>query len=362
MRVGSMKRAMIAGVFLTFMAAGFVPAAEIITEEDILQEVIEVEDLVRVADNAIFLFDGSTSMREPYRDTGMSKYEAVLNEFKVRNSYMPQIGHKFGLYLFTPWEEIYPMQEYDRDKFAAALDSMKDKPKGKTLLRTGLRKVQEILPTLSGKTALFVFTDGSYANDDSEVRRPVETAKKMIEAHDLCIYVISTASERLNMEMVNNIAGLNSCSRVIPLGDFLNRAEYNSGALFTVKKSVEVITITEQRIVGIVADDVTFEFNKADVRQNFTAELKEVGGFLKENPEAYVLLQGYADNIGSQEYNMGLSHRRAKRVADYLINNLGIDESRIVMQWYGYANPIASNDTEEGRALNRRVEMAIGGM
>lgn len=168
MKVRSIGTATILGVCLTLVVPALLPAAEIITVEDLKQRVITEEHLVRVADNAIFLFDGSASMRKPFMDTGMSRYEAVLKEFKARNSYMPQLGHKFGLYLFTPWTEIYPMQEYDRDKFAQALETLRDKPKGKTLLKTGLKKAEEILQNLSGKTAIFIFSDGSYASDDSD--------------------------------------------------------------------------------------------------------------------------------------------------------------------------------------------------
>jgi OOP family OmpA-OmpF porin len=66
--------------------------------------------------------------------------------------------------------------------------------------------------------------------------------------------------------------------------------------------------------------------------------------------------------VGKDEYNLELSKRRAMSVADYLTKDHGIDRSRIVVQWNGNANPIASNDTDEGRALNRRVEMLVTGL
>ena len=93
-------------------------AAEIITEEDLKQNIIREEHLVRVADNALFLFDGSASMRKPFMDTGKSRYEAVVDEFKARNAYMPSLGHKFGFYLYTPWTEIYqhPQRYWRRNR------------------------------------------------------------------------------------------------------------------------------------------------------------------------------------------------------------------------------------------------------
>jgi outer membrane protein OmpA-like peptidoglycan-associated protein len=65
---------------------------------------------------------------------------------------------------------------------------------------------------------------------------------------------------------------------------------------------------------------------------------------------------------GKAEYNMELSRRRAEAVGDYLQKNYELGSDRVVNNWYGAQNPIASNDTEEGRAQNRRVEVSIGGM
>ena len=67
-----------------------VSAAEILTEEDFKQKIVLGSQLVRVADNALFIFDASGSMNKPFLDTGRSKYDAVLDQFKARNRYMPQ--------------------------------------------------------------------------------------------------------------------------------------------------------------------------------------------------------------------------------------------------------------------------------
>ena len=83
---------------------------------------------------------------------------------------------------------------------------------------------------------------------------------------------------------------------------------------------------------------------------------------MKKNPNAYVLLVGYTDSIGPEEYNLYLSNRRADGVADYLVNSLGVGRDQVVVNWYGEANPVAGNNSAEGRAQNRRVEVAVGGM
>jgi OOP family OmpA-OmpF porin len=82
---------------------------------------------------------------------------------------------------------------------------------------------------------------------------------------------------------------------------------------------------------------------------------------LQEYPNASAYFVGYTDSVGSEDYNLGLSERRAEAAASYVGDKFGIDSTRLVTTWYGEINPVADNDTEEGRALNRRVEIAVGG-
>jgi OOP family OmpA-OmpF porin len=78
----------------------------------------------------------------------------------------------------------------------------------------------------------------------------------------------------------------------------------------------------------------------------------------EKNPGIKGKIQGYTDNIGSDEYNLGLSQRRAEAVEKYL-EAKGVDPDAMSAKGYGSANPIASNDTREGRAQNRRVEFRV---
>ena len=84
--------------------------------------------------------------------------------------------------------------------------------------------------------------------------------------------------------------------------------------------------------------------------------LNEAYEILKENPEIGFELAGHTDNIGSEEYNMKLSEKRAKAVMEYFVRK-GIDPNRFTTKGFGFTEPVASNDTKEGRAKNRRVEL-----
>jgi outer membrane protein OmpA-like peptidoglycan-associated protein len=83
--------------------------------------------------------------------------------------------------------------------------------------------------------------------------------------------------------------------------------------------------------------------------------------FLKNNPKANVVMAGFTDSIGTEEYNLPLSQRRVESVAKYL-EQQGVGRDQMALLWYGKTNPIADNSTPEGRAKNRRVEIAVGGM
>jgi outer membrane protein OmpA-like peptidoglycan-associated protein len=103
---------------------------------------------------------------------------------------------------------------------------------------------------------------------------------------------------------------------------------------------------------------VVFDFNKATLRPEAHSVLMEGVKLLKDNPDIRVEVMGFTDDVGSEDYNLGLSERRAEAVVEFLVSE-GISRNRLETRGYGESHPIASNDTEEGRAQNRRVEFAI---
>ncbi|MGE4532224.1 OmpA family protein [Halomonas sp.] len=102
--------------------------------------------------------------------------------------------------------------------------------------------------------------------------------------------------------------------------------------------------------------DVTFAFDSAELRPGAEYELNEVAATLNDNPEVRVTIAGHTDAIGSNEYNLDLSQDRADSVADYLMSQ-GVAGDRMRTVGYGEERPVATNETDEGRAMNRRVEI-----
>jgi OOP family OmpA-OmpF porin len=99
---------------------------------------------------------------------------------------------------------------------------------------------------------------------------------------------------------------------------------------------------------------VLFDFDKAELRPESITELERVVKFMNDVPFATAKIDGHTDSVGSEAYNMALSDRRAKAVFDYLTSR-GVDPARLKSQGFGETNPIATNDTAEGRQQNRRV-------
>ena len=108
----------------------------------------------------------------------------------------------------------------------------------------------------------------------------------------------------------------------------------------------------------VVLENIFFEFAKATLKTESYQSLQQVVKFLENNPSIRLEISGHTDNVGSMRSNMKLSEERAKSVVDYLVEQ-GIAPSRLEYKGYAYTQPIAPNDTNEGRELNRRVEFKV---
>lgn len=112
-----------------------------------------------------------------------------------------------------------------------------------------------------------------------------------------------------------------------------------------------------QQILKEAFNNLDFEFNKAIIKPASFASLDELSEVLNK-VNWNLILSGHTDNVGSEDFNLKLSTKRAEAVKNYLINK-GIAAERITAKGFGESMPIAPNDTEENRALNRRVEFFI---
>ena len=122
-----------------------------------------------------------------------------------------------------------------------------------------------------------------------------------------------------------------------------------------------IIEVPLQKIaIGkkVVLKNIFFDSNKFDLKPASKTELQKLIEFLKENPKAAIEISGHTDDIGNDQSNLILSQNRSKAVYNYLVSN-DIDSKRLTYKGYGESTPMADNNTEEGRANNRRTEFII---
>ncbi len=125
---------------------------------------------------------------------------------------------------------------------------------------------------------------------------------------------------------------------------------------------LNMILQTRDSARGLIMNmsDVLFDFDKATLKPNAREALAKLSGILLAYPSLKLAVEGHTDSIGGDEYNLTLSEKRAGAVRDYLVSQ-SVQSGNVTAQGYGKANPVASNDTNDGRAKNRRVELVVSG-
>jgi len=156
-------------------------------------------------------------------------------------------------------------------------------------------------------------------------------------------------------------------SLVVPKGDtytiryreFTNNEEYASIEIPSGSgRTVSEITIKLELPRTYVLDNVFFDTGKATLKSESNRALNDLYEVLLYKETLVIEIAGHTDNVGGEELNMKLSEERANAVRNYLLRK-GIDGHRILAKGYGFSRPVADNDTEEGRAKNRRTEIQI---
>ncbi len=144
----------------------------------------------------------------------------------------------------------------------------------------------------------------------------------------------------------------------IPTPEELDAGGVKRGAQLV--QDLHVISIDQAIATGATfrLDNIFFDFDKSDLKSESIPELRKLVSLLNDYPSIRVEIGAHTDSDGSDEYNFGLSQRRAQSVVNWLIEN-GIATGRLVSKGYGETLPLATNETPEGRALNRRVEFKL---
>lgn len=222
----------------------------------------------------------------------------------------------------------------------------------------GLKDLDPVLSKLPGKTALIIATDG----DSNFGEDPVAEAKALSAKYpNLCIHVISYADTARGRMVVDDIRAISNCTVV---GD--PKALADPAALKKYVKDVfyEVVADAPARSMApaaaecetITFGNLNFGFDKYQITEEMKPALEQALTILKDSKCQKFTIEGHTDNVGGVPYNQKLSERRAGSVAKWLYEQ-GFPMSRLNVVGKGKLEPKFDNKTEEGRHLNRRVEV-----
>jgi len=140
------------------------------------------------------------------------------------------------------------------------------------------------------------------------------------------------------------------------IGAYMDKQERDLRAR-TAGTDVQVIRQGDDLVLNMPSG-ITFGYDSATVQPQFQPTLNQVAQVLSEYNQTYIDVYGHTDSTGTDAYNMTLSERRAASVADYLAGR-GVQSARLGTRGFGESQPVASNESEDGRAANRRVEIKI---
>lgn len=325
-------------------------------------EPVDVTAYAPKVESFVVLLDTSSSMRKEIQDR--AKIETAQDLVASFNSAIPALDFNAGLVTFGQGmgrcrgqgtvSEFYGMTSYNSADFAEALGSLHCAG-GKTPMSQGVDAATGLLASQTGPTAVFIVSDFSGFGD---IHGPsVETAVKALKAQhgsNLCLHTIKVGDDSSANEMISRITDNAGCDSAVNAGDIASAAAISAYVTETLMAPLQY----EKHTVSATA---LFDFDKSDLKEQGKAELHNLGEKIKSKGMSVgdIDVIGHTDSRGSAEYNQGLSVRRATAVSDYLVSE-GIDASIIDVSGMGENKPAASNDTEEGRALNRRVEIHVG--
>ena len=347
------------------------------------------QEYTKKVDTFVVVLDASSSMNEDYN--GRPKIDIAKEIVARMNQTIPPLDYRAGLVAFGSGscldgkdaKVLYGLTSYRRADLAAGLDSQKCAG-GVSPMSEGIKTSHaNLLQGNLGQTALIIVSDAKEIYEGGAI----ENLKKLKEAmgDKLCVYPIQVGPDKGGKKFMDDLTKLGGCGFAVNADDisspnamadyvkkvFLAPAPPKVAAAVPVAAAVvdsdgDGVPDSRDKCpntpkgVKVNADGcwelkgVNFDSDKAVIKD--TKVLDEAVVILKANPKLNGEVRGFTDSTGSEAHNQRLSEARANAVRDYFIKQ-GIAPERIRAKGFGETNPVASNDTVEGRAQNRRVEL-----
>ncbi len=296
-----------------------------------------------------FLVDYSGSMMMKYQPLKKDKIELAKIIMNRVNDKIPALNYAGGLHTFAPVSEVVPIAPYNRENLGKGINSLKNNFEvfnRLTPMGDGLANLSPTYNSMTRKAAVIIVSDG----ESNKGMDPVAEVQAIYAAQPgLCFHIISLADSAQGQATLDKIAALNKCSVSVKGADLLT----NDAA---VDQFVRDVFYSYGEEPGrIVLRSVQFAFDSSAIDGSSAAILDEVASILKQNP-GQIQIDGHTCSIGTEQYNQGLSERRAAAVKKYL-SNKGVPAANMNTSGYGETKPKYDNSTEEGRRLNRRAEL-----
>ena len=252
-----------------------------------------------------------------------------------------------------------PLQPFDRSALAdrsAELAIIGDisGTGGTTPYHRIFAEVAQALEGKSGRAALVIFSDGI----PDHVDLAMAAAQKLSRGHsgEVCFHGVQTGSDPEGQAFLRTLAALTGCGSLRSAADISTGAEVRQLAR-TVFAGPAPPAVAAGPCAGVIRlRGIEFAFDKDEITDDSKPVLDVAVERLSQCAEIHVTIGGHTDSIGTEEYNQGLSERRAMATKSYFVKS-GVDPARLDSRGYGKSNPIAPNDSREGRSQNRRVEL-----
>jgi OOP family OmpA-OmpF porin len=293
-----------------------------------------------------------------------------------------QGGTAFGGYQ-RQTEALTPFNRAAAKQYATDLEHLSE---GTPIDRV-FGEVGQDLAGKSGQASVVVFSDGRPTDPigrEVAEQKVLDAAGRLAEGFNgqVCIHTVHVGDDPAGAEFLRRLSTRTGCGSARSMGSVMNTAALQNferevflGAVPAVAAAPRdsdgdgVMDDSDQcpgTPHGVTVDErgcwviknLRFAFDSSKIEPQYYAELNDVAARLKEvGPGVRVRIDGHTDNVGTAAYNLGLSKRRANSVKEFLVN-AGVPASQLETEGFGLANPAYSNDTAEGRANNRRVELS----
>ncbi len=348
-------------------------------------DTLEADQYEPKVDNFMVILDKSSSMSEKYN--GQKRLTIAKDFLSAMNQTLPDMKFNCALRTFgtsgfgKPTALFYGPTEYSSKGFQGALNAAQ-RAIGTSPLGAAINAAGGDLKKSEGQIAVIIVSDGEEMDTT-----PITAAKNMKAKFGdrLCIYTVLVGDDPEGETLMKQVASASDCGASLradgfkdsgDMGDFVKNvflAEIPKPAPKPVAKPMDSdgdgVTddkdqcpntpkgaTVDARGCWTYAAVVMYGFDSAEIKSEAFPMLDEAVSILKKNPELKVEIDGHTDNVGPAAYNMNLSERRAKAVMEYFVDK-GVEAERLTTKGFGFTKPAVSNDTKEGRAKNRRVEL-----